>query len=182
MLYKDAANRKSNQKNLGTIRSSNLCAEIIEYSDKDEAGVCNLAALVLPSFVDKKKKEYDFKKLYDVSRVAIRNLDKVIEINYYTTEKTRGSNMRNRPIALGVNGLADVFAMLKMPFDSEEARKLNSEIFECIYFAALTESHALAKEKGKYKTFDTSPAAEGKLQFDFVLEEGRDVHFSGLWD
>jgi ribonucleotide reductase alpha subunit len=180
MLYKDAANRKSNQQNLGTIRSSNLCAEIIEYSDKDEAGVCNLAALVLPSFVDEKTKTYDFKKLYDVSRVAVRNLDKVIDVNHYTTYKTKDSNMRNRPIALGVNGLADVFAMLKMPFDSEEARKLNSEIFETIYFASLTESHALAKEKGKYETFSTSPAAKGTLQFDFVLEEGRKVHFSGL--
>ena len=182
MLYKDAANRKSNQQNLGTIRSSNLCAEVIEYSDSKEAGVCNLAALVLPSFIDKKKKKYDFKKLYEVARVAVRNLDKVIDINHYTTEKTKGSNMRNRPIALGVNGLADVFAILKMPFDSPEARKLNSEIFETIYFAALTESNALAKKKGKYKTFKTSPAAKGKLQFDFVLEEGRDVHFSGLWN
>ena len=183
MLYKDAANRKSNQKNLGTIRSSNLCAEIIEYSDAENIGVCNLAALVLPSYINKETMEYDFQKLYEVARVATRNLDKVIDVNLYTIPETRNSNMKHRPIGLGVNGLADVFAILKIAYDSEEAKKLNREIFETMYFAALTESVELAKEKGKYSSFDTSPAAQGKLQFDLWNEEGKHkVELSGRWD
>ncbi len=182
MLYKDACNRKSNQKNLGTIRSSNLCAEIVEYSDSEQAGVCNLAAIVLPTYVNQEKKEFNFQKLYEVSRIAIRNLDVVIDRNLYTIPDTKKSNMLHRPVALGVNGLADVFAMLKLPYDGERARKLNREIFETMYFAALTESVELAQKKGKYKTFQDSPAAEGILQFDMWKKEGGFVELSGRWD
>ncbi len=183
MLYKDASNRKSNQKNLGTIRSSNLCAEIIEYSDKENIGVCNLAALVLPSYINRETMEYDFQKLYEVARVATRNLDKVIDVNFYTIPETKNSNMKHRPIGLGVNGLADVFHILKIAYDSPEAQKLNREIFETMYFAALTESVELAKEKGKYSSFDTSPAAQGILQFDLWEQEGKHkVELSGRWD
>lgn len=165
MLYKDAANRKSNQQNLGTIRSSNLCTEIMEYTSPDEVAVCNLASLALPKYV-KEDRTYDFDKLVEVTRVVTRNLNKVIDRNYYPIEQARNSNMRHRPIGLGVQGLADAFLLMRMPFDSEEARQLNRDIFEAIYFAACTESIVLAKEQGAYETFSGSPASKGQLQFD----------------
>ncbi len=166
ILYKDAANKKSNQKNLGTIRSSNLCTEIMEYTSKDEVAVCNLASLSLAKFVNTDTMEYDFDKLYEITRVVTRNLNKVIDINYYPIPEAKNSNMRHRPIGIGVQGLADAFLLLRMPFDSAEAKKLNKDIFETIYFAALTESCELAKKEGPYQTFEGSPASEGILQFD----------------
>ncbi|MEO0732910.1 MAG: ribonucleoside-diphosphate reductase subunit alpha [Bacteroidota bacterium] len=165
ILYKDAANRKSNQKNLGTIRSSNLCTEIMEYTSPDEVAVCNLASLALPKYVTEDK-TYDFDRLVEVTRVVTRNLNKVIDRNYYPIEQARNSNLKHRPIGLGVQGLADAFIMLRMPFDSDEARQLNKDIFEAIYFAACTESIALAKEHGHYESYPGSPASEGNLQFD----------------
>jgi ribonucleoside-diphosphate reductase alpha chain len=166
ILYKDAANKKSNQQNLGTIRSSNLCTEIMEYTSADEVAVCNLASLALPKYVREDSKEYDFDRLVEVTRVVTRNLNKVIDRNYYPIEQARNSNMKHRPIGLGVQGLADVFLMLRLPFDSPEARQLNKDIFEAIYFAACTESIALAKEHGAYESYPGSPASEGNLQFD----------------
>ncbi|MBB4079761.1 ribonucleoside-diphosphate reductase alpha chain [Lewinella aquimaris] len=166
ILYKDAANKKSNQQNLGTIRSSNLCTEIMEYTSADEVAVCNLASLALPKYVKEDVREYDFQKLYEITRVVTRNLNKVIDRNYYPIEQARNSNMRHRPIGLGVQGLADAFIMLRMPFDSEEARQLNKDIFEAIYFAACTESVALAKRDGAYESYEGSPASKGQLQFD----------------
>lgn len=163
ILFKDAANAKSNQQNLGTIKSSNLCTEIIEYSAPDETAVCNLASLCLPKFV--KGGKFDHKALGEVVRVATRNLNRVIDINFYPTPATKKSNMRHRPIGLGVQGLADVFFMLGLPFDSEEALKLNKEIAETIYFHAASESMELAKKSGAYETFKGSPASEGKLQY-----------------
>ena len=140
LLYKDAANMKSNQKNVGTIKSSNLCVEIIEYSDENETAVCNLASIALPSYVDTKKRIFDFEKLREVVTVAIKNLNRVIDINYYPTPETRTSNMRHRPVGLGVQGLADVFALLRMPWESEKAADLNQRIFEHIYYAAVSAS------------------------------------------
>ncbi|HRJ28810.1 MAG TPA: ribonucleoside-diphosphate reductase subunit alpha [Cyclobacteriaceae bacterium] len=165
ILYKDAANRKSNQKNLGTIKSSNLCTEIIEYTSKDEVAVCNLASLALNKFVTEDGK-YDHQKLYEITKVVTRNLNKVIDVNYYPVEEARNSNMRHRPIGLGVQGLADTFIMLRMPFDSEEARRLNEDIFETIYFGALEASMELAKVQGPYETFKGSPVSKGIFQFD----------------
>lgn len=164
ILYKDAANKKSNQKNLGTIRSSNLCTEIMEYTSPDEVAVCNLASISLPKFVVDGK--YDFDKLHEITRVITRNLNKIIDINYYPIEEARNSNMRHRPIGIGVQGLADAFLLMRMPFDSDEAKKLNKDIFETIYHAALTESHAQAVEFGAYESFQGSPASEGTLQYD----------------
>ena len=164
LLYKDPANAKSNQQNLGTIKSSNLCTEIIEYSDANETAVCNLASIGLPAFVENGR--YNFEKLQEVVRVATRNLNQVIDINYYPTPETRRSNMRHRPIGLGVQGLADVFAMMKLEWDSQEAATLNAAIFENIYYAAIEESCTLAKEQGPYETFQGSPASKGQLQFD----------------
>jgi len=166
MLYKDACNRKSNQKNIGTIRSSNLCCEIIEYSSPEEVAVCNLASLALPKFVLDGQTEFDHKELYRVTKVVTRNLNKVIDVNFYPIEEARRSNMRHRPIGIGVQGLADVFILLGMSFTSPEARKLNREIFETIYFAACEASMELAKKNGPYETFQGSPASEGILQFD----------------
>jgi ribonucleoside-diphosphate reductase, alpha subunit len=166
MLYKDSINNKSNQKNIGTIKSSNLCAEIVEYSEKDETAVCNLASIALPKFVKTKSKSYDFKKLYEVSKLAVKNLDQVIDINFYPTGKTEKSNNLHRPIGLGVQGLADVFFKLKIAYDSIEAIELNKKIFETIYFGAVEASMELAKEKGPYSTFKGSPLSEGKFQFD----------------
>ena len=166
LLYKDAANQKSNQKNLGTIRSSNLCTEIMEYTSKDEVAVCNLASLSLPRFVDRDTKTFDFKKLHEITRVVTRNLNKIIDINYYPIEEARNSNMRHRPIGIGVQGLADVFLLLRMAFDGPQAAQLNKDIFETIYHAAITESNKLAKEEGAYSTFEGSPASQGILQFD----------------
>lgn len=164
ICYKDAANKKSNQKNLGTIRSSNLCTEIMEYTSPDEVAVCNLASISLPKFVENGK--YDFEKLYEITRVVTRNLNKVIDVNYYPIPEARNSNMKHRPVGIGVQGLADAFILLGMPFDSDEAKQLNRDIFETIYFAALTESHAIAQKDGHYETFKGSPASEGILQFD----------------
>ena len=166
ILYKDAANRKSNQQNLGTIRSSNLCTEIMEYTSADEVAVCNLASLALPKYVDEANRRYDFDKLVEITRVVTRNLNKVIDRNYYPIEQARNSNMRHRPIGLGVQGLADAFIKLRLPFDSPEARQLNKDIFEAIYFAACTESIALAKQLGHYESYPGSPASKGNLQFD----------------
>ncbi|MFN3403472.1 MAG: ribonucleoside-diphosphate reductase subunit alpha [Cytophagaceae bacterium] len=176
MLFKDHANRKSNQKNLGTIKSSNLCTEIIEYTAPDEVAVCNLASLALPKYVTDGK--FDHQKLYDVTYVVTKNLNRIIDINYYPVEEARKSNLRHRPIGLGVQGLADVFIMLKMPFESEEAKGLNKDIFETIYFAAMTASKDLAKKHGPYETFKGSPVSKGIFQFDMwgVTPE------SGRWD
>src|SRR6188768_264307 len=165
MLYKDAANRKSNQKNLGTIKSSNLCTEIIEYTSPDEVAVCNLASIALPKFITEDGR-FDHQKLYEITKVATRNLNKVIDINYYPVEEARKSNMRHRPIGLGVQGLADAFIMLRMPFDSDEARSLNEDIFETIYFGAMESSMEQAKENGPYETFKGSPVSKGIFQFD----------------
>lgn len=165
ILYKDAANKKSNQKNLGTIKSSNLCTEIIEYTAPDEVAVCNLASLALPKFVTDDGK-FDHQRLYEITKVATRNLNKVIDVNYYPVEEARKSNMRHRPIGLGVQGLADAFIMLRMPFDSEEARGLNKDIFETIYFAAMESSMEEAKKFGTYETFKGSPVSKGIFQFD----------------
>jgi ribonucleoside-diphosphate reductase alpha subunit len=164
MCYKDAANAKSNQKNIGTIKSSNLCCEIVEVSGPDETAVCNLASICLPTFV--RDGEFDTEELCRVTRVVTRNLNRVIDKNFYPTEAARKSNMRHRPIAIGVQGLADVFMMLGLSFDEPKARELNQEIFEVIYFGALEESCQLAKEEGPYETFRGSPAHDGKLQFD----------------
>jgi len=169
MLYKDAANGKSNQKNLGTIKSSNLCTEIIEYTAPDEVAVCNLASIALPKFVTTGtdgKLFFDHNKLYEITKVATKNLNKVIDINYYPVEEARRSNFRHRPIGLGIQGLADAFIMLRMPFDSVEARGLNEDIFETIYFAAAETSMELAKTQGTYETYEGSPASKGILQFD----------------
>jgi ribonucleoside-diphosphate reductase alpha subunit len=164
LLYKDAANGKSNQQNLGTIKSSNLCSEIIEYSAPDETAVCNLASISLPSFV--KGGRFDFDELRHVAGVAIRNLNRVIDVNYYPTPSTERSNMRHRPVGLGVQGLADVFAMLKLDWESPEAADLNQRIFEHMYFAAVEMSASIARVEGPYSTFKGSPASEGKLQPD----------------
>jgi len=164
LLYKDAANGKSNQQNLGTIKSSNLCSEIIEYSAPDETAVCNLASISLPAFVQGGR--FDFDELRRVAGVAIRNLNRVIDVNYYPTPSTERSNMRHRPVGLGVQGLADVFAMLKLDWESPEAADLNQRIFEHMYFAAVEMSASIAKVEGAYSTFNGSPASEGKLQPD----------------
>lgn len=166
ILYKDAANRKSNQKNLGTIRSSNLCTEIMEYTSPDEVAVCNLASISLPKFVDAESTQFDFEKLHEVTRVITRNLNKIIDINYYPIKEAENSNMRHRPIGIGVQGLADAYILMRHPFDSPEAKELNKQIFETIYHAAVTESCALAKKKEAYSSFEGSPASEGILQFD----------------
>lgn len=164
LLYKDAANRKSNQQNLGTIQSSNLCTEIMEYTSPDEVAVCNLASLALPRYVINGKFDHD--KLYEVTYEATRNLNKIIDNNYYPVEEARTSNLRHRPIGLGVQGLADVFILMRLPFESEEAKQLNKEIFETIYFAAMTASKDLAKLEGPYETFAGSPVSKGIFQFD----------------
>merc|ERR1712050_683395 len=158
MLYKDAANRKSNQQNLGTIHNSNLCTEIVEYTSADEVAVCNLASVALPSFVKEGGKEYDFQALYKVVQVMTRNLNKVIDRNYYPVEEARRSNMRHRPIGLGVQGLADAFMMMRLPFESETAQRLNVDIFETIYYAACEASCELAAIDGPYESFQGSPA------------------------
>ncbi|MDA9563904.1 ribonucleoside-diphosphate reductase subunit alpha [Flavobacteriales bacterium] len=164
MLYKDAANLKSNQKNLGTIKSSNLCTEIMEYTSPDEVAVCNLASIALPKFVIDGKFDHD--KLFEVSYQAAKNLNKIIDNNYYPVPEARNSNFRHRPIGLGVQGLADAFIMLRYPFESKEARTLNSEVFETIYYAAMTASKDLAIEEGAYETYEGSPVSQGIFQFD----------------
>lgn len=165
ILYKDAANKKSNQKNLGTIKSSNLCTEIMEYTSPDEVAVCNLASIALPKFVTEEG-VFDHQRLYEITKVITRNLNKVIDVNYYPVEEARYSNMRHRPIGIGVQGLADAFIMLRMPFDSDEAKRLNEDIFETIYFGAMEASMELAKKDGTYETFKGSPVSKGIFQFD----------------
>jgi ribonucleoside-diphosphate reductase alpha chain len=176
ILFKDAANKKSNQKNLGTIKSSNLCTEIMEYTSADEVAVCNLASLALPKYVNNGK--FDHQRLYEVTKVVTRNLNKIIDINYYPVVEAERSNKRHRPIGIGVQGLADVFIMLRMPFDSEEARGLNKDIFETIYYAALEASMEIAKEKGPYETYQGSPISQGIFQFDMWGVKPS----SGRWD
>jgi ribonucleoside-diphosphate reductase alpha chain len=178
MLYKDAANRKSNQKNLGTIRSSNLCTEIMEYTSADEVAVCNLASLSLPMFVE--NGVFDHEALYTVTKRVTRNLNKVIDRNYYPVIEAENSNFRHRPIGLGVQGLADAFIMLRLPFTSDEAKKLNQEIFETLYFAAVTASMEMAKEEGPYSTFEGSPMSQGEFQHN--LWGIKDEELSGRWD
>ena len=175
MLYKDAANEKSNQKNLGTIKSSNLCTEIIQYTDEKEVAVCNLASIALPKFVA--NGEFDFQKLFEISKIVTKNLNKIIDLNYYPVEEARYSNMKNRPIGMGVQGLADTFAMLRMPFESEQAKLLNQQIFETIYFAGLTASNELAREFGAYDSYAGSPVSKGILQYDMWGVKPTD-----LWD
>jgi len=165
MLYKDAANRKSNQQNLGTIRSSNLCTEIIEYTSADEVAVCNLASVALPRFVTSNL-QFDHQKLYEITYTVTRNLNKVIDVNYYPVEEARRSNMRHRPIGIGVQGLADVFILMRHPFESPEARKLNREIFETLYFASMSASCDMAREEGAYESYAGSPLSRGMFQFD----------------
>ncbi len=176
LLYKDAANGKSNQQNLGTIKSSNLCTEIMEYTDANEVAVCNLASLALPRYIQ--NGVFDHNKLYEVTYQAAINLNKIIDNNYYPVEEARYSNLRHRPIGLGVQGLADTFIQLRMPFESEEAKKLNIEIFETIYFAAMTASKDLAIKDGAYETFKGSPLSQGKFQFDLWNVKPE----SGRWD
>jgi ribonucleoside-diphosphate reductase alpha subunit len=179
MLYKDACNEKSNHKHLGTIKSSNLCTEILEYTDKDETAVCNLASIALPKYVDVEKKEFNHEELHRVTKMVTRNLNKVIDKNFYPTENGKRSNMRHRPIGIGVQGLADVFIMLRMTFGSEESRKLNIDIFETIYHASLESSCELAEMYGPYESFKGSPFSKGILQFDMW---DRDPKFSGRYD
>ncbi|MBO9640889.1 MAG: ribonucleoside-diphosphate reductase subunit alpha, partial [Siphonobacter aquaeclarae] len=181
MLFKDHANRKSNQKNLGTIKSSNLCTEIIEYTAADEVAVCNLASLALPKFVEKGEDgflRFNHQKLYEITKVATRNLNKIIDINYYPIPEAERSNKRHRPIGLGVQGLADTFVLLRMPFESEEARQLNKDIFETIYFGAMEASMEQAQQFGTYQTWAGSPISQGIFQFDMwgVTPD------SGRWD
>ncbi len=173
MLYKDSANKRTNQQNIGVIKSSNLCAEIMEYSDPNEQAVCNLASIALPMFLWKRKDgfAFDFVTLGDVTRRVIRNLDNVIDTNYYPTDETRKSNFDHRPVGLGVQGLADTYALMGYAFDSPEAKLLNKQIFEVMYFNALKESNAIAEKKGFYLTFEGSPASDGILQFD-MYDEG----------
>jgi ribonucleoside-diphosphate reductase alpha chain len=181
MLYKDHANNKSNQKNLGTIKSSNLCTEIMEYTSKDEVAVCNLASLALPKYVRTNEQgvsEFDHAKLYEVTKAATINLNKIIDVNYYPVPEARNSNLRHRPIGLGVQGLADVFIMLRMPFESAEAQQLNKDIFETIYFAAMEASMELAKVEGPYSTWEGSPISKGIFQFDMWNV----TPSSGNWD
>jgi|TARA_R110000850_G_scaffold277058_1_gene421899 ribonucleoside-diphosphate reductase alpha chain len=178
MLYKDAANRKSNQKNLGTIRSSNLCTEIMEYTSPDEIAVCNLASIALPMFI--KNGEFDHKELFKVTKRVTKNLNRVIDRNYYPVIEAENSNMRHRPIGLGVQGLADAFILLRLPFTSEEAKKLNQEIFETLYFAAVTASMEEAKVEGPYQTYKGSPISEGEFQHN--LWGIKDEELSGRWD
>jgi len=178
MLYKDACNEKSNQKNLGTIKSSNLCTEIVEYTAPDEVAVCNLASLALPMFVEDGK--FDHEKLYNVTYKVTKNLNVVIDRNYYPVQEARNSNMRHRPIGLGVQGLADAFILLRLPFTSPEAKQLNKDIFETIYFASLKASKDIAKVDGAYETFKGSPISKGKFQFDLWGVKAKDL--SGRWD
>ena len=179
MLYKDACNAKSNQKNLGVIKSSNLCTEILEFTDKDETSVCNLASIALPKYVNKETKTFDYDKLHEVVKTVTKNLNRVIDRNFYPVETARRSNMKHRPIGLGVQGLADVFILCGLPFDCEESRLMNAHIFETMYHAALEASSELAEVEGSYESFEGSPASEGVLQPD--MWEG-ETKFSGRYD
>jgi ribonucleoside-diphosphate reductase alpha subunit len=179
MLYKDACNSKSNQKNLGVIKSSNLCTEILEYTDKDETSVCNLASIALPKYVNKETKTFDYEKLHEATKIVTKNLNRVIDRNFYPVETARRSNMKHRPIGLGVQGLADVFILCGLPFDCEESRLMNAHIFETMYHAALEASSELAEVEGSYESFEGSPASQGILQPD--MWEG-DTKFSDRYD
>src|SRR6056300_56726 len=179
MLYKDACNMKSNQKNLGTIKSSNLCTEIIEYTDKDETSVCNLASIALPKYVNEETRSFDYEKLHEITKILTKNLNRVIDRNFYPVETARKSNMRHRPIGLGVQGLADVFILCRHAFDSDEAKEMNARIFETMYHAALEASSELAEVEGSYETFEGSPASQGVLQFDMWEGETK-LHYD--WD
>ena len=179
MLYKDACNAKSNQKNLGVIKSSNLCTEIIEHTNKDETAVCNLASIALPKYVNKETKSFDYDKLHEVTKTVTKNLNRVIDRNFYPVETARRSNMRHRPIGLGVQGLADVFILCGLPFDCEESRLMNAYIFETMYHASLEASSELAEVDGSYESFEGSPASQGILQPD--MWEG-ETKFSGRYD
>ena len=179
MLYKDACNQKSNQKNLGVIKSSNLCTEILEFTDKDETAVCNLASIALPKYVDPETKTFDYEKLHEVTKTVTKNLNRVIDRNFYPVETARKSNMRHRPIGLGVQGLADVFILCRHAFDSDEAKEINTRIFETMYHAALEASSELAEVDGPYETFEGSPASQGVLQFDMWEGETK-LHYD--WD
>merc|ERR1712226_1835969 len=176
MLYKDACNRKSNQQNLGTIKCSNLCTEIVEYSAPDEVAVCNLASIAVTAFVDKEAHTFDFEGLKKVAKVATKNLNKIIEVNFYPVEEARNSNMRHRPIGIGIQGLADAYILMRMPFESEEACLLNKQIFETIYYGALEASCELAEVDGPYSTYEGSPVSQGKLQFDMWGVTPTDLH------
>ena len=190
ILYKDAANKKSNQRNLGTIKSSNLCTEIMEYTSKEEQAVCNLASIPVNKFlrstdartnkVVRGKCEVDHKSLYDVTYQTTLNLNKVIDVNYYPTKETKNSNMKHRPIGIGIQGLADLYAIMGIPFSSLEAKRINEDIFETIYFASMTASMDLAKKEGHYESFKGSPLSEG--QFQFNLWGFNDEDLSGRWD
>jgi len=200
MLAKDAANLKSNQQNIGVIKSSNLCCEIIEYSDDKEQAVCNLASIALPMYVNAKSKDIEYKLLYDVVYQVTVNLNRVIDVNYYPTEGTKLSNMKHRPIGIGVQGLADVYAKLGIPFDSDRAKDINKKIFETMYFAAMTASKDLAIKQGSYETFEGSPLSKGIFQFDMwtdntisniktedgksktVISDSKPIELSGMWD
>nr|NVI77081.1 ribonucleoside diphosphate reductase large subunit [Cucujiformia] len=177
MLYKDSCNRKSNQQNLGTIKSSNLCTEIVEYTSPDEIAVCNLASIAVNMFVDAEKKEYNFQRLKEVSKVVTRNLNKIIDINYYPVPEAKNSNHRHRPIGIGIQGLADAFILLRIPFDSPEALLLNQQIFETLYYGALEASCELAEVDGTYETYDGCPVSKGILQYDMW-----NVTPTKLWD
>jgi len=179
MLYKDACNTKSNQKNLGVIKSSNLCTEIIEYTNKDETAVCNLASIALPKYVNKETKTFDHVKLHEVTKTVTKNLNRVIDRNFYPVETAKRSNMKHRPIGLGVQGLADVFILCGLPFDCEESRLMNAQIFETMYHAALEASSELAEVDGSYESFEGSPTSQGVLQPD--MWEG-ETKFSGRYD
>src|SRR5210317_1816679 len=179
MLYKDACNQKSNQKNLGTIKSSNLCTEILEYTDKDETSVCNLASIALPKYVNEETRSFDYQKLHEITKIVTKNLNRVIDRNFYPVETARKSNMRHRPIGIGVQGLADVFILCRHAFDSDEAKEMNARIFETMYHAALEASSELAEVEGSYETFEGSPASQGVLQFDMWEGETK-LHYD--WD
>ena len=179
MLYKDQCNSKSNQKHLGTIRSSNLCTEIIEYTAPDEIAVCNLASICLPKFVEDGK--FDFEKLGKISKIITYNLNKVIDRNYYPVEQAKISNFRHRPIGIGVQGFADCLIKLRIPYEDEKAQKVNKKIFACIYFNALEASMELAKRDGKYESYEGSPTSKGLLQFDLWDKEGHpEFDWAGL--
>ncbi|XP_066595733.1 ribonucleoside-diphosphate reductase large subunit-like [Prorops nasuta] len=177
MLYKDHCNRKSNQQNLGTIKCSNLCTEIVQYSSPDEVAVCNLASIAVNMFVDVKKKVFDFEKLKTITKVVTKNLDKVIDVNYYPIPEAKRSNLRHRPIGIGIQGLADAFLLMRYPFESEEAQKLNIQIFETLYYGALEASCEISKEKGPYDSYKGSPVSKGILQYDMW-----NVTPTDLWD
>jgi ribonucleoside-diphosphate reductase alpha subunit len=182
MLYKDTANRKSNQQNLGTIKSSNLCTEILEYSDANETAVCNLASIALPTFVDNNAKKIDYDKLHEVTKVVTNNLNRIIDINYYPTEKTRISNMRHRPIGIGSQGEADVLNLMKMSWGTPDAIKLIHDIYEHLYYATLDESKELAKVYGAYESFKNSPFSQGELQWHMWGVERSELSSNLNWD